>query len=480
MKLPDRLASISLNLVGLGTYWSQYLGEKNSISVYGNWTNHYGLKAINPNSLSDLNNVNNVDGGIYWISHLGKNINLKVFNFSILENYEYKNRAPSFEGSFQQEKKRNQAVINLSQARKNFQWEWNQGINYSDAGYSLGIIDLQANNFDYFSSFATNIIRDNFSIKTGLSFDAHRIDTKGRFPSFYYAYDLHHPSQTFDTSVWIILPELFAYGKKNLSDDVTLGGGLRWNPGVKEIDSYLSAQANLAYRLDKHSSFILSGGMYQKYELPNAADNGLVRMESRQASLDYLYNKQAWKINAAIYFKENQRGEIDNPIYGAELFATYTHSKFATSISIASIQSKWKTKEVVYPGAFDFSYFLRALAKYKIGSGGFQINAVYKMRQGQYFVPVIDTYQNTALNVFAPIYAPQENGRRYPMYKVFDVGISKLFPTTFGTLITYFNAGNIFDFKNIRSYNYNDDYSQRFAEYFNRRVIFFGCVLQFD
>jgi len=50
----------------------------------------------------------------------------------------------------------------------------------------------------------------------------------------------------------------------------------------------------------------------------------------------------------------------------------------------------------------------------------------------------------------------------------------------FGSAVVFASVNNLLDFKNIRDYNYNFDYSNRFEEYLNRRVIFFGVVLNWE
>ena len=71
-------------------------------------------------------------------------------------------------------------------------------------------------------------------------------------------------------------------------------------------------------------------------------------------------------------------------------------------------------------------------------------------------------------------------GLRIPDYHRIDLSISHIFETSFGNAIAYVNANNLLDFKNVRNYNYNVDYSERFAEYLNRRTIFFGVVLNWE
>ena len=87
---------------------------------------------------------------------------------------------------------------------------------------------------------------------------------------------------------------------------------------------------------------------------------------------------------------------------------------------------------------------------------------------------------NEQSNTYTPIYVAQNEGLRIPNYHRMDISISRIFGLPFGSAIVYANVNNLLDFKNVRDYNYNMDYSQRFAEYLNRRVIFFGVVLNWE
>ena len=140
--------------------------------------------------------------------------------------------------------------------------------------------------------------------------------------------------------------------------------------------------------------------------------------------------------------------------------------------------SNLENDETNYPSGFDLSYFLRTTISYSI-KGLWNIGLVYWQRQGRYYLPLRQTYLDELTDTYVPIYAALHEGMRLPDYHRMDISISRAFGLPFGSAIVYANANNLLDFKNVRYYNYNEDYTQRFAEYLNRRVIFFGVVLNF-
>ena len=164
---------------------------------------------------------------------------------------------------------------------------------------------------------------------------------------------------------------------------------------------------------------------------------------------------------------------------GAEVYTAYQGTKLQWGLSVASIQSTLENGETKYPSNHDLSYFLRTTLSYKI-NGLWDIGLVYWQRQGRYYLPVSQAILEEQSNTYAPIYVAQNEGLRIPDYHRMDISISRIFGLPFGSAIVYANANNLLDVKNVRSYNYNRDYSERFAEYLNRRTVFFGIVLNWE
>ncbi len=93
-------------------------------------------------------------------------------------------------------------------------------------------------------------------------------------------------------------------------------------------------------------------------------------------------------------------------------------------------------------------------------------------------MPILNANFDQSTETYAPIYASQNEGQRLPEYRLLDVSLSKIMPVLFGSVIVYANANNLLNTRNTRGYTHNADYSQTTPDYFGRRVIFFGAVLQ--
>ncbi len=478
-ELPERMNSISLNLVGVGASVSRKIGTKTAISAFSNWNTPYLLKKVNPSGLADLTTFKTLDLGTYGVHQFNANWQLKFFNYAISESFRFKVRYPAFTDEFRQQKRRNLSVINLIQQKENSRFEWNQGINFSKANYQVGNLDIHNQNFDYFSGLNYAWYPENGSVKVGLNTNIHRIGSSGLVPQFENGLAPNLPTIAFARKAWVFIPEAFVYTKWTFVDNFSVGVGGRFHPEVDNLDAYTSYQLNLAYTIQDNHHFIASIGEYHKIQLPNAASTLTQSIFSRQYSLDYQGKLKKWKWSTAIYQKDNLRGNLPNLVRGAEIYTAYEGTKLQWGISLASIQSTLKNEETSYPSEHDLSYFLRTTLRYKL-KDGWDIGLVYWQRQGRYYLPVSQAIFNASTNSYAPIYAAQNEGLRIPDYHRIDLSISRIFETSFGNAIAYVNANNLLDFKNIRDYNYNMDYTERFAEYLNRRTIFFGVVLNWE
>ena len=47
------------------------------------------------------------------------------------------------------------------------------------------------------------------------------------------------------------------------------------------------------------------------------------------------------------------------------------------------------------------------------------------------------------------------------------------------TAVAFFNVGNLVNFRNVRGYEYNADYTKRNEQLFSQRVVYFGIMLSF-
>lgn len=474
-KSMEKVSSAVLTMVGGGLFFSRPIGDKTSVTLYGNLSTHHVLKEANKTSLENITDFSAIDVGVNVTHNWNERSTLKIFNYSLKENYRYRFQAPTFEGLYHQSKKRNMTVANYSYQWPNARIEFNQGINISRSRFFAGNFDSTIDNLDFYSALNYHYFKNKWSLKGGVALDGHRFGIEGEFPQYPYAFGDGFPSAAFDTTQVILIPEFFLYGKRQLSPSLTLGLGVRYHPQTAKLPKYWSRQVNLNYRYNQHS-FTLSAGYYYKYLLPNAQVESGLLSNSQQIAFDYRFKKMPWDIQVAIYHKKGNLGNLESDIRGGELFLGWQSKRIKASASIASIHSYRDNGEQTFPSRYDLSYFFRGIFKYDIPDW-VEVSMIYQQRQGSYYLPVTGQLFQQFTQTFQPIYAEVDQGERLPDYHLLDVSISRIIPLSFGSLIVFLSVNNVLDIKNVRGFNYNFDYTQRTEAHYNRRVWFVGGVV---
>jgi hypothetical protein len=135
--------------------------------------------------------------------------------------------------------------------------------------------------------------------------------------------------------------------------------------------------------------------------------------------------------------------------------------------------------EVEVNSPFDLNYFVRISGEWSL-PGFWTLGIRGLFRQGSFYLPVREAIFNDQLNAFEPIFSNPGDEQRLPDYNILDLNVSKLVPVSQNVLIVLFaSSANVFDFKNIRSYTHNFDYSERTGELFSRRTFYFGAQINF-
>ena len=477
--MPVKMNSISLNLVGGGVLLSRPIRDNTGLTIYSNGSSHQGLKGLNPNSLKDINAFSTLDVGMNLVHHFGPGTQLKVFNYGLFEQYDYQFRHPTYVGSFQQEKLRNLTIANFSHRWGKNQLDINQSFTISDSEYGAGNFDYLIDTREHFTSLNYHRLQDQWSLKAGFSMDAVYESFDAEVPVFDHALGIEHPNFPVRNTQKLFVPELYLYQKLKMDEWVIVGGGIRYHPKTSYADSYLARQLNTTFKFAEQHQLRASTGQYHKIGLPRGeSPNPVTKIQSSHYALDYQFEVKGLKINAAIYHKLTKRTFSVNPIWGGELAFNYQANNLDASFSIAHIQSTIKTAELEYPSDFDLNYFIRSTLKYDIPDW-FEISLIYLHRPGRFAESVTGSTFHEPTDAFIPIYSGMNARMRLAAYKIIDWSVSRIFPVGNGSMVTFLNVGNVLDFKNVRNYRYNPDYSDKEEEWFSRRVIFVGGVYNF-
>ncbi|MCK4661394.1 MAG: TonB-dependent receptor [Bacteroidales bacterium] len=472
--------SFTLSLASLSGLTSRKLGKKSSIIVFTNYQPDILFKKLNEKSFEDLKKFSTIDLGVHYILNFNKKTSFKVFNYSNNESFDYYLRHPSYNGSFNQNKKRNFTVLNFTENFTNSELTINNGISFSSENFKYGNNDINIEKRNLYLSLNYFYFFDKLSIKSGVNIDSRKKNLSGDFPVFDYAINTNHPVYTLDDSESLNVPELYSYAKYNVNKKMVIGVGLRKNIAINKQKDYLSAQVNMNYKLNYFNSINLSIGEYNKYNQSNAEVYSSYLINSKQISIDYKYNSDYLEFTSSVFHKLTKFNEKNNKIYGAEIFTSFDiKDKLRTQLSYTFIDAHVKDNIIEYPTKYDFNYFIRGDLKYFF-KHNISLSLVFVYRQGNYYSPLFDSYYINNLNTYKPEYQSLDNSVRMPDYKKLDISLTKiLLISDKRNIIMFFSISNIFNTKNIEHINYNSDYTQAFNEYYSKRTVYFGAVFNF-
>ncbi len=460
-----------ISLASIGASREQRINGNQSLKLFSNWQPSAAMKALNSEALRDIEDFESGDLGIYWYGSTEKYA-WKVLNYSVLEGYQFHFNHPSFSGIFSQKKVRSFLISSLDVNLKKGRLSFNNGLSGSFGEYEYSNVAFETTNRDFF--FGTNYLlnQNSWSLKTGVSVDYRKNATEGNFHSVGYALGENHPTVDFTSSDHIVPIEGFLYGKYFLSDQLTLGTGIRKNLPVENQPNYLSRQLNLSYSGDR-LNVILGTGKYHKIGFYENSDQTFFS-KSQQTSMDVRYEWSEAQISVSYFDKKSTFDGLKYEVNGWEFFGEKSIGKQwrgSTSVTLLNASSMNET-----PYLYDINYFIRANLAYRTRSF-WTVELLSSNRQGILQEEVRDASFDPKFQVFEPI---AWNTGRLPDYFNLGLSISKMyFLPKEQTLLVFASFNNILDYDNVRTYSYNFDYSSRSASLFSQRTGYVGVVINF-
>jgi hypothetical protein len=476
--IPTRsVNTLSLTLASHGFYTNRKLNANSSLTIFSNYQPSLLLTSLNRKALKDLKKFTSNDLGVHYFLKAGKKMNIKIFNYSLRETYEFRYDVPTYSGTFDQNKLRNFTVANVRRRIRNIELSYNQGFSFSRAKYKYGTTDIDLKLNDLYSSINIQKIATSFEWKAGVSYDYKGSDFNGSFPTFDFASGLDHPVSSASSRDYVRNPEIYFYSKKYLGKWI-VAAGARKNIAIENLRDYTSAQGNLHYKPNDGLSLNFSAGKYNKYQLPQGESVEPQLLRSTQYSADLNHQRNRWENSMSIFYKQSTVNSTKTIIRGVELFTRHKfNSNLRFQLSLTSLDAHRIREQSSEPSPYNIHYFVRGNIEYKI-RGTWTITTVFLFRQGSYYNPVVSASYVNWLNAFEPTYS--QTPERLPSYNTIDLSTSKIFPLTEKiTCIAFVSTGNIANFKNVRAYTYNFDYSEKSAYQFSQRTLYFGIILNF-
>ncbi len=475
----ERVRTATVSLASYGLLLSQKLNRNQKITIFGNYQPSTLIKSINTKALNDIKDFNSIDLGISYLNHLDESTILKIFNYSLIEGYDFNYNLPTLNTTFKQRKKRNFTISNLRRKVGNSEITLNSKIGFSRSQFSYADTDINTDNFDGFSSLNYQLFLSKFNLKTGISIDYRQQFFDGTFYIFDYAQGLGFPTNSITSTNTLNRPEGYLYLTYFIYNNLTLGGGLRANIPQHNQESFLSSQMSTKYSFDSKNSIVLGLGNYHRYDF--ATDGDFTLKEGRQISFDYQFTTEELKFTFSAYAKKTMIETVENEIKGIEIFIDAQIAKKLTGqISYSLVDGISKhSSGIKYPNANDLDYFIRGNLQFK-PNALWTLSSTFSFRQGTYYQPVTSAVFDSELYAYTPQYSDLNEQIRLPDYGIMDMSITRLIPISERlNMIAFGSVNNILNKKNIRHYSYNADYTKRTSSLYSQRTLYFGVILNF-
>ncbi len=463
--------SLVVSLANIGYSREQKLNDKQSFKLFTNWQPSGPIKLLNEEALEDIESFTSNDLGLYWYGN-GSLVSWKVLSYSVTEGYQFNFRHPSFKGIFDQRKQRTFVISTIEKPIGKGSLSVNNGMSYSNGDYTYSNVAFNVKKRDFFIGANYLLSKTRYSLKTGVSYDSRFSTVLGNFHEFGYALNTNHPTIDLDEEAHVKVLEGYSYFKYFVSDRIAFGAGLRKNIPTDDIAGYLSRQANVSYS-DEEWTVTLGTGVYHK--------NGLMEntgepfdSESTQQSIDIKRNKNGLELAVSLFDKTGAIDKVKYTARGAEFFTNYRlSSKLSASGSFTFLDAESTQDRYTY----DLSYFIRGNISYSPGRF-WTIESTIVAREGTTLSEVTSANYDGTLDAFEPSYSEQPI--RLAPYSNVGVSVSKIFTISEKmNIIAFASLNNVFDRANVRSFEYNADYSERELNLFSQRTGYLGAVINF-
>ena len=223
---------------------------------------------------------------------------------------------------------------------------------------------------------------------------------------------------------------------------------------------------------------LFSIGKYNNITEPNFSNEDFRMLSANQVALEYLFETKKTNINLAAYYKYESGDTSGNrKIKGFEVYLEHNISRtLKASISNTILNSDIGSNEKLYNAENNVGYFLVTTLSY-FNPAIINVSVAWSTRQGRFFTPVSSAVYNTNIDFYEPVYSESKNSERIGNYNTINLSLNKTFTVHKSSLIVFLSIFNALDTKNPRNMIYNKDYSSGAFDYYQKRSVYFGCVL---
>jgi len=366
---------------------------------------------------------------------------------------------------------------------------------FSKEGYGVLTLSQNSNWWDYFSEgdFKVKASEKEYTARYEVTYrlsPRFKLETGARFR--YFLLDHYFLQETDTTDTGIIFPRR-ELDQENQTHKVAFYTQLEWKPfkflsfrpGLRydffemNHESRISPRVGLILTLGAHTWVNFSyGEFYQTPLFRQLLENELTSNHARHFVLGFehllrddtllrieVYRKDL--SNLVTRVSETTR-DLSNQgsgfAHGVEILLDKKLSrKFYGKISYSYGVSKRRDYRGEYYFDWDQRHIFTLIGGIKF-SDRFEVSFKWRFASGRPYTPLVGRYRDPLTGRWFRIDGPI-NSARYPDYHRLDLQFVHRFPLKGWSIISYFNLQNAYNRKNVFSYYWNRDFSQKMAFY---------------
>ncbi|GAB5410417.1 MAG: hypothetical protein BalsKO_27820 [Balneolaceae bacterium] len=475
---------LSAGLASIGAFLSQNLGEKSFIQLYGNNQLSGAFLKLNEPNVTDLNRFSTKDGGLNFHSNLSETIKLNLFSYGIIEDFNVATQVFTYSGNAKAETRRNFSILNLKLTQGPNILSLNTSYDIRNEVFDFGNIDSKNQRNSFYTALNYLLNFKGSSIEIGLNHNFNKIVLNDQIPEFYYAPAPNSPITTITETITRKSVEAFVYSTKTFSEKLIFTSGFRTNTLYNNSRNYWSNQVALRYYLTSNHSFLLSGGRYHNFSIPNSFTPNFDLQSSYQVALDYEWTGKNNTSTAAVFFKSEDDETITQTFelrdylqtFGVEFSRTQViGERFRFFIANTFLNQKITIDKKVFSGTRTLNYFIKSSITYNNLQFA-TISLTYVTRPGTRFTEIVNSEFDPQTNFYIPEFSTSFNGKTNGTYNNLSLSMNKVISIKESGLIAFLSINNLLNAKNEEQRLYNKDYSAYRVDNFQLRTLYFGFV----
>jgi len=483
-KLTEKEYKVTASLAGIGAFCAVPFGKKETfLQAFSNFQSSVLYLPMNRKGVPFIKNFQSKDVGVNFHYHIDNHWSANAYSYFIREGYQAESVLYNYSGEINFNNKRYFNVLNLKYQKNKTVFAFNNGINLSNADFSLGNTWNRTKETQSYNNIEIKFFPvEKISFQAGVTHDYFNDRFSNTLPLQYFAVFPADASFSFERREENHNAETYGYGRY-VSEKIIAGMGIRKNIPSKEQPDYTSYQGSLRYNFLNHSSVLLSAGKYHGYATPNYFVQSFNPVGASQYSVEYEYKSGDTNIGAAAYKKKETAllyyqelgasTASEQDIKGVEISAEQRVNKFTLSSSYTWLDSKFDKGDGRHKNSNSMDYLVKLAVSYR-SLKLFNCAASCILRPGHYYTPITSAKAAQTVSGFMPLFGTY-NSQQLGSYCTADITLSKLINWKGKLLIPFFLLTNIMNRSNQSAPLYSRDF-KTITDYwhYQKRLVYFG------